>query len=241
LGWWDCSWWPPSSCNWRGSTTAEWARRFERANPQIGTRLTNAVQLADQKCDSDVGEFLRAEAIALGRRTAAQVQTAPLMKRGVWLALAAVVCVALGWLAFVRLGDDVFQVVLLRFTDVRGDHPPFSRLQFEVTPARSEVLYGNQLEVRATARGRPVDKLWVVARNTTNETRSTMFLAPDRSFFQTLVNLREPTEFFVTDGKARSKRFPDCHSLHAADHAGGNDHGLSRIHGQVGQDGEAER
>ena len=42
-----------------------------------------------------------------------------------------------------------------------------------------------------------MDKLWVVARNATNETRSTMFLAPDRSFFQTLVNLREATEFHL--------------------------------------------
>jgi hypothetical protein len=35
-----------------------------------------------------------------------------------------------------------------------------------------------------------------------------MFLAPDKSFFQTLANVSEPTEYWVTDGKARSKRFP---------------------------------
>jgi hypothetical protein len=184
------------------------ARQFESANPQLGSRLTNAVQLADQTCHSDVGEFLRREAVTLGQRSASEVRTAPLMRRGVLIAMASIMVIAVAWLAFVQLGDDVLRVVLPRFTDPRGDHPPFSRLQFEVTPARSEVLYGNQLEVRATVRGRPVDKLWVVARGTTNETRSTMFLAPDRSFFQTLVNLREPTEFFVTDGKARSKRFP---------------------------------
>src|SRR5262249_25097331 len=38
--------------------------------------------------------------------------------------------------------------------------------------------------------------------------RTIMFLAPDKSFFQSLVNLREPTEYFVTDGRARSRRFP---------------------------------
>lgn len=195
---------------WQLCQLNDWrmARRFERANPQLGSRLTNAVQLADQTCNSEVGEFLRGEAVTLGRRSAAEVRTAPLMRRGVLIAVASVIMVAVAWLAFVQLGDDVMRVVLPRFTDPHGDHPPFSRLQFEVTPARSEVLYGNQLEVRATVRGRPVDKLWVVARAATNEARSTMFLAPDRSFFQTLVNLRAPTEFFVTDGKARSKRFP---------------------------------
>jgi len=35
-----------------------------------------------------------------------------------------------------------------------------------------------------------------------------MFLAPDKSFFQSLANLREPAEYFVTDGQARSRRFP---------------------------------
>src|SRR5207248_1369906 len=38
--------------------------------------------------------------------------------------------------------------------------------------------------------------------------RTVMFFAPDKSFFQTLANLREPAEYFVTDGRARSRRFP---------------------------------
>jgi hypothetical protein len=52
-----------------------------------------------------------------------------------------------------------------------------------------------------------VEKLWLATRSGSNETRAIMFLAPDKSFFQTLVNLREPAEYFVTDGSARSRRF----------------------------------
>ncbi len=77
-----------------------------------------------------------------------------------------------------------------------------------MVPARAETLYGGQVEIRATATGRPVDKLWLVARTGTNETRAIMFLAPDHSFFQTLANLREPGDYLVTDGTARSHRFP---------------------------------
>jgi hypothetical protein len=80
-------------------------------------------------------------------------------------------------------------------------------LRIAVTADRSEVLYGGQVEVRAATSGRPADKLWLVTRSGTNETRAIMFLAPDKSFFQTLVNLREPAEYFVTDGAARSRRY----------------------------------
>ena len=70
------------------------------------------------------------------------------------------------------------------------------------------MLYGGQVEVRARASGRPADKLWLVANSGTNALRAIMFLAPDKTFFQTLANLREPTEYYVTDGQARSHRFP---------------------------------
>src|SRR6185503_14767851 len=84
----------------------------------------------------------------------------------------------------------------------------YSKLKIEVLPGGAEVLFGGQIEVRATAKGRPVDKLWLAAKASTNAARTIMFLSPDKSFFQTLANLREPTEYFVTDGQARSKRFP---------------------------------
>jgi hypothetical protein len=76
-----------------------------------------------------------------------------------------------------------------------------------VTPRVASVLFGGQLEVHATVSGRPADKLWLVARTGGSETRAMMFLAPDKSFFQSLANLREPAQYFVTDGQARSRRF----------------------------------
>src|SRR5262249_25415040 len=141
------------------------ARVFERHEPSLGDRLTNAVQLARNQGGEPVEQFLRREAIELGQRAAAGVTVWPVVRRGIGLAFAGAAVIALGWGAFLMLGDNVLQAVLPRFLDPHGDHPPYSRLKIEVTPKRGEVLYGGQFEIKATASGRPVDKLWLVAKS----------------------------------------------------------------------------
>src|ERR1041384_5213969 len=193
---------------WRGLDERRVARLFERTEPALGNRLTNAVLLAAKTGASSVEEFLRREAIDLGHRTASGLKAWPVVQRPLKFAVVAAVAALLAWAGFLGLAGDVKEVVFPRFLDPRGDHPPYSKLKIDVQPRSTEVLYGGQVEVRATANGRPVDKLWLVAKATTNSARTIMFLAPDKSFFQTLATLREPTEYFVTDGRARSRRFP---------------------------------
>jgi uncharacterized protein YdcH (DUF465 family) len=118
------------------------------------------------------------------------------------------VCSLVAWGVLLLTSPTLLQAILPRFLDARGDHPPYSRLIIQVTPGAASILYGGQMEVRATAHGRLADKLWLVQRTGTRQTRAIMFLAPDKSFFQTLANLREATEYWVTDGSARSRRFP---------------------------------
>ena len=195
---------------WRRVRESRLARFFERADSSLGNRLINAVQLAAQTTVSPVEECLRREAVELGRRAAVRVAVWPAVRAGLKAAavLASVACA--GWLALGLLGGDVLKAVAPRFLDPHGDHPPYSKLRIEVSPGRAEVLYGGQVEIRARAGSGPLaaDKLWVVAKSGTNMTRTLMFLAPDKTFFQTLANLREPAEYFVTDGRARSFRFP---------------------------------
>jgi hypothetical protein len=192
----------------RQFTVPRVARVFERAFPALGNRLTNAVQLADPPGVSPIQEFLRVEAVEMGRRAAMSARTWPVVRRSVFRAGLMESAVVLAWAGFIFFAGDVWRAVLPRILDPRGDHPPFSRLHIEVTPAQAEVLFGGQVEIRAQAAGRPVDKLWLVAQSGSNTTRAIMFLAPDKTFFQTLANLREPAEFFVTDGTARSRRCP---------------------------------
>lgn len=184
------------------------ASLYEQRDPSLGSRLTNAVQLAAESSTSPVTEFLRGETIRLGQEEARQLRTWPLARPRILWAAGALATVAAGWLVLVYQAADLLQTVWPRFRDPHGDHPPYSALRLEVTPRGGQVLFGGAFEIRATTRGRPVEKLWLVARSATNETRTPMFLAPDRSYFQTLANLRQPTEYFVTDGQARSHRFP---------------------------------
>jgi hypothetical protein len=192
---------------WRRLSEARLARLFEQSDAALGNRLINAVQLAEKSGASGTEEFFRRQVIELGRQSAKNLDAWPVVRRGLKRAGVFLGGVLLAWLALLLLNSDLIQTVLPRLFDAHGDHPPYSRLRIDVKTDKAEVLYGGQVEVRAVTRGMPVDKLWLVAKSGTNETRAIMFLAPDKSFFQTLVNLREPTDCFVTDGTARSRRF----------------------------------
>lgn len=183
------------------------AAMLEKQDPSIGTRLTNAVQLGSSDGATPVEDYLRSEVARLGRECVSKTRVWPLARRPVLGAGAVLLAAGIAWLALVGFGGGMLSVVWPRFTDPRGDHPPFSLLKLAVEPEGVEVIYGGSVEIRARAGGRPVEKLWMVLRDATNEIRSVMFLAPDRSFFQTLSNVREPAEYFVTDGHARTKRF----------------------------------
>ncbi len=56
------------------------------------------------------------------------------------------------------------------------------------------MVYGQNLEIRVKTSGKPVENLYLVARTKEKAERFTMFLAPDRSYFQTLASLRQQAE-----------------------------------------------
>src|SRR6185436_46 len=123
------------------------ARLFERTDPALGDRLTNSIELGAGPGVSPVDQFLRAETVALGQRAAAGVRAWPVLRHGVALAGALTFLAIVAWFAFVGLAPEVFHAVLPRFLDPRGDHPPYSRLHFDVTPRQGDVLYGGQFEI----------------------------------------------------------------------------------------------
>ncbi len=194
--------------HWRRLSEPRVARLFERVQPSLGDKLTNAVQLSEHTGPTEVAEFLRLEAVELGRASAKGVMVWKAVRRSVRITWGLAGLAAIAWLCLLGIGSDLLRTEAPRFLDPGGDHPPYSQLRFEVAPGKTEVLYGGQVEVRARLSRGITDKLWLVARSGTNLVRTIMFLAPDKSFFQTLANLREPAEYFVTDGRARSYRFP---------------------------------
>ncbi len=182
------------------------AGAFERQAPELGSALTNAVQLASQPGQSEIYEVLRRQAVAHGDQQARRLAALTLAKRGVQRTLLVLFATVGLWGAVALLFPEAVAAVWPRFTDPLGDHPPYSRLQIEVTPGAPEVLYGGECEIHATASGMPVERLVLVARNAQGTSETEMFRRPDQSYFQSLRNLREPSEFWVTDGRARSLR-----------------------------------
>jgi hypothetical protein len=183
------------------------ARELERRDPALGNALTNAVQLARQRSPTPVGEFLRRQTVRRGEQAARAARVWPLVRRGTLAVATMLAAAGLMWTVCVTMFSPVWEAVWPRFADPFGDHPPYSRVRIAVEPGDAEVLYGGHLEVRARASGGPVEKLYLVARGADGPARATMFMASDRTFFQSLANLRWPAEYWVTDGRARSHRF----------------------------------
>lgn len=189
-------------------TTARLARLLETRHNELGNRLSNAVALEPLTGTTPAQEFLRLEAVALGQNAASTVAAWPICRKTFAVIFSLTLLTGIGWGVLIALQPEVWQAERPRFLDPRGDHPPFSRLKIEVTPKEASVLFGGEVEVHATLSGRAAEKLWLVAQTDNKETRSLMFLAPNRSYFQSLANLREPATFYVTDGRARSHRHP---------------------------------
>ena len=182
------------------------ARSTEKSFPHLGTAITNAVQLESDRSEHPVTEHLRREAVRRGRRMAGEARVWPVVRKGVlrafWIAGAVSLAAAVSY----GVLPEVWHSVLPRYLDPHGDHPPYSRLKIRLNLASSEVLYGGQCEIEGVTRGAPVDKLYLVAQTQSGKTQTVMFRRPDRSFFQTLANLTEPTTVWITDGRARSHR-----------------------------------
>jgi hypothetical protein len=186
-------------------TAVRVARTFERRDVLLGTAVTNAVQFSTRSTTSAVEESLRRSAVDYGREKARRAKVWPAIRRRLLVALVlAAITVGL-WLVGRATQPALFSAVLPRFLDPHGFHPPYSRVRITVEPGDTETLYAGQCEIGAHV-NRPVEKLYIVAEDSRGATRSVMFRAPDKTFYQTLTNLREATHYYVTDGRACSTR-----------------------------------
>jgi len=98
----------------------------------------------------------------------------------------------------------------LRFADPYGDHPPYSRVQFDVEPGHAEVIYGRGLDIQVTTHGPPVEDVDLVLRSkdgTAKTEKLGMFPQPDGSWRVALGRVTSPAQYCVQAGRARSHRF----------------------------------
>lgn len=87
-----------------------------------------------------------------------------------------------------------------------ADIPPFSTLEFQVSPSKPQVIYGGDLEVSAHITGGKVNVPVRVLTRIDNETEeSECFRGTDSHFTQKLEKIVRPVEFCFAAGSARSK------------------------------------
>jgi hypothetical protein len=95
-----------------------------------------------------------------------------------------------------------------RFARPYADVPPFSRIEFKVTPGNTSVVYGSELEIRATVIGPPVEQLELVLQSgNRQEPPLPMFPEADGQWRAVLAKVVEPTDYYVRAYRARSNRY----------------------------------
>ncbi len=144
-------------------------------------------------------------------------------------AAAAVAQVPLGKVAPVRpLGRSLMAIVLLaavvgllavclpglawtqwnRFVRPFDDVPPFSSTEFKIEPGDCDVIYGSELEIRATVVGSPVDQLELVLESAGgSEPPLPMFPESGGVWRAVLAKVVEPADYYVRAYRSRSLRY----------------------------------
>lgn len=146
------------------------ARHLESRHPVLGSRLINALQLAAQSGDASVPALTRELAARAAEQAAAESVRADLptlartgsARRALERALLALGIVIVLGLVFY----PVSEVVLPRFLDPFGDHPPYSFTRVEISEPvadNTSVVYGKTLSIRAVWSGHEPKELFLTA------------------------------------------------------------------------------
>ncbi len=95
-----------------------------------------------------------------------------------------------------------------RFFRPMEDVPPYSEIEFVVEPGDAEVLYGEQLDIRARAVGGPVERMDLVLRTGPDAVESLpMFPEQDGRWRAALAKVVEPADYYVRAYRARSAKY----------------------------------
>ncbi|MEQ9407358.1 MAG: hypothetical protein RIK87_06505 [Fuerstiella sp.] len=116
----------------------------------------------------------------------------------------------------ILIGPRMAWTEVKRFFNPYGDHPPYSQYAFSITTDRSEVLYGEDLQIEATVGGPTVDQVQLVlvppaagrtARLDKVEPLDVlpMFPDPGGAWHASIANITEPFDFFLRIRRARSE------------------------------------
>ena len=94
-----------------------------------------------------------------------------------------------------------------RFVSPTDDTPPFSVIEFDVTPGHTKLKYGESLDIVAKLDSTPVDELELVIKGASEEDVVPMFSEGDHQWRATLFRVTEDLQYQVRSGRARSEKY----------------------------------
>lgn len=175
------------------------ARRLDLANGS-GGEILSGLDLSAKSLPAGMSAALaqvaveRADRLAEGTSLESALPAKPLVRPwiGVGIATACLLVMAM-------LVPRLIWTQLVRFADPFGDHPPYSRLSFEVAPGDGDFIYGHGVDIRATVAGEPVEQLSLVMQSPDgrNEEVLPMFPEADGRWRATVSRLTRPVRYHV--------------------------------------------
>ena len=87
-----------------------------------------------------------------------------------------------------------------RFVSPTDDTPPFSVIEFDVTPGHTKLKYGESLDIVAKLDSTPVDELELVIKGASEEDVVPMFSEGDHQWRATLFRVTEDLQYQVRSG-----------------------------------------
>jgi hypothetical protein len=197
----------------RAAQPTKLARRLDLAAGTGGQVLSGYDLAAAPAAGSQSDRLTRGLARMATARAAEVAATVPpqaaLPARPIKRSLLGVGGLSLTLVAIFFLAPSLAETTWLRFSDPFGDHPPYSRVRFQVEPPGAEVLYGNGLDVYVSIEGPPVERVDLVLRphGAREDEVLPMFREPNGRWRTLLSRVTTPGEFFVRSGRSRSRRF----------------------------------
>jgi hypothetical protein len=184
------------------------ARQIELRLGLLDSRLINSVDFIDAPDKSSSPQLLR-QSVQRGEDLAAQLsslETVDLRRPGkaAAAAVAAVVVLLLSYFAAPR----VFAMVVPRYLDPNGDHPPFSLLTFKITTSPEAAYQGKPATISARIEGpdRP-DRANLVFIDGKNRHPLPMFRTEEGLFVLPIERAEKTRDFYIETPKGRSDRF----------------------------------
>jgi hypothetical protein len=184
------------------------ARQIEMRLGLLDSRLINSVDFIDGPSESSSAPLVR-QSVQRGEDLAAQLSSLEVVDlRRPWKTAAAAVGAVTVLIASYLAAPRVFAMVVPRYLDPTGDHPPFSLLAFEIAITPQSAYQGKPATISAWIDGpdRP-DRANLVFIDGKDRHPLPMFRTEDANFVLPIERAEKTRDFYIETPKGRSDRF----------------------------------